>query len=373
MNALSQTGAAQIGAPSPMHLDALTGIRGIAAWFVVFFHMKATLAALFPPVILAVFSKGYLAVDLFFVLSGFVMWGNYGERLRTGGIEQKATFLWRRFARIWPLHAVILSAFAALAVLLIVAGKASEDYPLAALPAHFLLVHNWGFSSELTWNDPSWSISTELAAYLVFPLFVVAARWERMSSLALLAVAAGLCGIVGAIYAAHGAHSIGDRIAQLGIWRCLAQFCLGNIACIVWMRWRDEPRAKLWALLGVGAIIASAAILRLPETFVVPALFFAAILALALDRGVVSRVLSVRPLLYLGEISYSTYLSHFLLFIVFKILFVDDSLLLGWASLAGFLVVLLAVSAGLYHGVEKPAQRWLNRRRPTFRSAVPAE
>ncbi len=358
---------------APVHLDALTGIRGIAAWFVVFFHLQLTLVALFPAAAIAVISKGYLAVDLFFVLSGFVLWANYGKRLRKGDGQARIAFLWRRFARVWPLHAAILCVYIAFAVVLILTGRSSDDYPLAQLPAHFLLVHNWGFSSSLTWNDPSWSISTEFAAYLVFPVLASMARWDRMSSAALIAIAAGLCAFVAALYASHGAYSLGDEISRLGVWRCLAQFCLGNIACIVWLRWRDNPSARSRALLVGGVIGAAGVLFELAETVVVPPLFTVLILALAFDKGRVSRALSVRPVLYLGEISYSTYLSHYLLFIVFKILFVDDSVLLGWVSLAGYLTILLLASAGLYHGVEKPAQRWLNRHPPNFRATVLAK
>ena len=68
------------------HLGALTGIRGIAAWVVVLFHVRVTLVHSLPGWVLAVIAKGYLAVDLFFILSGFVLWYNYGERLQGGGL-----------------------------------------------------------------------------------------------------------------------------------------------------------------------------------------------------------------------------------------------------------------------------------------------
>jgi peptidoglycan/LPS O-acetylase OafA/YrhL len=66
----------------------------------------------------------------------------------------------------------------------------------------------------------------------------------------------------------------------------------------------------------------------------------------------------------MGEISYATYLVHYLLFVVFKLMFVDESLSIGAGQLAAYLALTLAASILLYHGVERPAQRWLNHRMP---------
>lgn len=351
-------------AAPPPHLDALTGIRGLAAWLVVIYHIRLSLQELVPQAAIDFFAKGYLAVDLFFVLSGFVLWCNYGERLRDGGLQQAGAFMWRRFARVWPLHAFILGVFVLFALLLAFTGRSTTNYPTGELPLHILLIHNWGFTSELTWNDPSWSISTELAAYLVFPFIVAGTRWERLPSAALIAIAVALAGALALLFAAYGETSLGARVARLGIWRCLAEFCLGNIACLLWLRWRDSQHAAGWAALCGFAILTVGLLLRLPETMFVPSLFFTGILALALDRGAAASALSTRIVVYLGEISYSTYLSHFLLFIFFKLAFVDETLQMNWVETGGFLVFVLAVSMLLYHLVERPAQRWLNRHQP---------
>ena len=350
-------------------LDALTGIRGIAAWLVVFYHVRLSLQTIVPQPVIEVFAKGYLAVDLFFVLSGFVMWYTYGERLHDGGRAQAWSFLWRRFARVWPLHAFILTLFAAFALALVAIGKPNPAYPFSELPLHLLLIQNWGMTDHLSWNDPAWSISTEFAAYLVFPLIAAAARWDRMSSPMLLTIAGLLCAAIALLFTASGTGSLGEHIAQIGVWRCLGEFSLGIIVCLLWMRWRGTRSAAAWAALGCCIVLATGLLLGLPESVFVPAAFFAGILALALDRGVVSRLLSTRVAVYLGEISYSTYLAHFLLWILFKIAFVDHDLQVGWAGLAGYIALVALASVGLYHGVEKPAQAWLNARRPRWARA----
>lgn len=350
-------------------LDALTGIRGIAAWLVVFYHVRASVQTIVPQAVIDLFAKGYLAVDLFFVLSGFVLWFNYGGRLREGGRAQAWPFLWRRFARVWPLHAFILALFVALALTLVVTGNPNPRYPFAELPLHILLLQNWGMTDHLSWNDPAWSISTEFAAYLVFPLIAASARWDRMSTAMLVSIALALCAGIALLFTAAGNGSLGGYIAQIGVWRCLGEFCLGIVACLLWSKWHGRPHAAAWPALGCCIVLATGLLLGLPETVFVPAAFFCGILALALDRGTVSRLLSTRVAVYLGEISYSTYLAHFLLWILFKIAFVDHDLQVGWPGLSGYMALVALASVGLYHGVEKPAQAWLNARRPRWATA----
>ncbi len=353
-------------AHGPAHLDALTGIRGIAAWAVVLYHIRLSLAGLFPAEAIAVMARGYLAVDLFFILSGFVIWYNYADRLRSGGGVEARLFLWRRIARIWPLHAAILLAMAGFVVVLAVTGRSTAGYPLGELPLHLLLVQNWGFTPALSWNHPAWSISTELAAYLVFPLIVLVADWRRAPAALLVAIALALLAAIHLLFAVNGHRALGDAIEQLGLWRCLAAFLLGNIMCLLWQRWSGAAHAGSLAGLACLGIVATGLGSGLPETAFAPAAFLTGLLALALGRGWLVRLLCARPVVYLGEISYSTYLAHFFLFILWKIAFVDVSLQLGWAGLAGFLALVLAVSSALYHGLEKPAQRWLNARPPRW-------
>jgi peptidoglycan/LPS O-acetylase OafA/YrhL len=352
----------------PRHLDALTGIRGIAAWGVVLYHIRLSLTGLLPPEVIAVFAKGYLAVDLFFILSGFVIWYNYAARIGAGGWGEARLFLWRRFSRVWPLHGAILAVFAGLAALLLATGRDASGYPLAELPLHLLLAQNWGLTSELSWNHPAWSISTEFAAYLLFPLLVVAARWDRVPSWLLAALALALAACLHGLFALNGHSGLGDDIPGMGLGRCLIGFAMGCLMCQLWQRWREEPAAGFLAALALGAIVVAARSLALPETAWVPLAFFAGLLALAFGRGGLARVLGGKVLVWLGEVSYSTYLAHFLLFILYKLAFVDASLQLGWGGLAGFLALVLAASAGLYYGLEKPAQRWLNARPPRWAS-----
>jgi peptidoglycan/LPS O-acetylase OafA/YrhL len=354
-------------------LRALTSIRGVAAWFVVLFHIRLSIAGL-PAPIGAVLDKGYLAVDFFFLLSGFVIWMSWSERLRAGGFAAVPEFLKRRIARIWPLHLFMLGFGLFLAFALFATGRDTPQFPFAELPLHVLLLQNWGFTSALSWNDPAWSISCELAAYLLFPLLVLAIDWRRVPTPAVLATITALLVLLHMAFALRGETTLGLDIPRLGLIRCILEFACGTAIAALWMRWRET-----WHLPAIACTAAALVLLAgwiagpLPETLAVPAAFAALLLALALTAGKPGNPLEGRALHYLGEISYATYLGHFLLWFAFKLMLVSDAHAVAPPLIALYLALVLASSAALYHWVERPAQRRLNAlslRRP-LRAPVP--
>ena len=345
-------------------LRALTSVRGIAAWLVVLFHLRRSIDGL-PAPAMDFLSKGYLAVDFFFLLSGFVIWMSYADRIRAQGFAAVPEFLKRRIARIWPLHLFMLGIAVALALLLTFTGRDTGHFPFAELPLHVVLLQNWGFTSDLHWNDPAWSISCELGAYLVFPILALAIDWRRVPTPAILAAITALLVLLHTLFAANGATSLGQAIPKLGLLRCILEFAAGTAICALWIRWRDHWVEPASLSFTVAAILLAAWITGiLPETLTVPAAFAAALLALALTASRRGNPLEGRTLYYLGEISYATYLGHYLLWFAFKLALVDSPKI-GWALVALYLALVLAFSAALYHGVERPAQRWINRLRLT--------
>ena len=337
-------------------LRPLTAVRGIAAWYVVLYHVRVAASDTLGPEIVAFLAKGYLAVDFFFMLSGFVIWLNYADRVRAGGMAEAPAFLWRRLARIYPLHLItMIGAILFVSVHIALGRPAPDHYPLAELPLHLLLVQSWGFTDALTWNDPAWSISCELAAYLAFPLLALAIDWKRWPSLALIAAACALAAGLHLVMRAGGSVTLGEQISRFGLVRCLVEFAIGTILCEFWCRWRERPAMPMLAAWAVAAAAIGLFLLGGPETLTIPIGFAGLLLALALGAERPRHPLAGRLVHYVGEISYATYLVHFLLFIAFKLFFVDESGTIGWAQLVTFLALTLAASAILYHGVERPA------------------
>ncbi len=354
-------------------LRALTSVRGIAAWLVVLYHIRGGIAGL-PPALEAILAKGYLAVDFFFLLSGFVIWLTWRDRLRAPGAIPH--FLQKRIARVWPLQTVMLLFAVTLALLLRATGRDDPAFPFAELPLHVLLVQNWGFTDTLRWNDPAWSISCELAAYLMCPMLVLAVDWRKLPMAALAGIAATL--LLGLHLAMNGAASLGDHIPRYGLIRCLFEFTTGTILAAVFLRMREHARTRMTGLLpareivilAIAALSASAWGLGAPETLAAPATFAALLLTLALTAGRSHHPLEGRAIHYLGEISYATYLSHFLIWKAFKLPLAGPSL--SPAPIALYLALVLAASVALYHGIERPAQRWINARPIHRRRLKPA-
>ncbi|PZO90006.1 MAG: acyltransferase [Sphingomonas sanxanigenens] len=337
-------------------LPALTAIRGFAAFYVMFFHIRDSIDGLSRPMHLFL-GRGYLAVDLFFVLSGFVIWLNYAARLRAAGPAGVPAYLWRRWARIWPLHVALLAGAAAMALLFALTGRADPvRYPFAELPLHVLLLQNWGFTPALTWNIPAWSISTEWAAYLAFPL-LVAIDWRRLPTIVLAVAFALLLAILAYAYAPQGVLYL--DVARYGLVRCLVEFALGTIVCALWRR---STRAT--GAIGGAVMLAAAPLLWLggvPETIAAPLGFAGLVLFLACRPGLLGRS---GPLIWLGEVSYSIYLSHVLIWIAFKLLFVRDAAHVGPVAIAAYVAIVVIASGLLHRFVERPAQVWLNAHPP---------
>lgn len=340
--------------PARPQLDSLTAARGIAAWLVVLFHIRSGIPWL-PAPVLTVIHKGYLAVDFFFILSGFVIWLSAREAFQGEGWRAYPAFLRRRMARIYPLYAVILLLTIAFAALLGLTGRAAGNYPWAELPLHILMLQNWGFTPALSWNHPAWSISTEFAAYLLFPVLVaVIAPIARAPKWLMGAALGGMIAAMAAWMDALGYTGLGGYIVRTGLGRCLSEFSIGCLLCALWLRGADTVSRTLALVAGIGGALGWAVGI-LSELIAFPTCAAACIYLLAeysrSGRG------TARPLVTLGEISYATYLSHFMLFIWFKIAVVKNAANIPPHQIALYLLITLAASVLLYHGVEKPGRR----------------
>jgi peptidoglycan/LPS O-acetylase OafA/YrhL len=353
-------------------IDRLTAIRFFAAAWVVVFH---TMGYLHPDFrgIGPLVAHGEVAVDLFFVLSGFILAHVYYDGFARLDARSWATFLVRRLARIYPAHLMMLAAWIAYVLAGRLGGAAistPERYEPTAILSNLLLVQAWGFERSLTWNYPAWSISAEWFAYLLFPpLCLLLHRLGRARPwLGLLLAEALLVGLDQGFNALY-------RTYDCSLLRIAPEFLAGMF---LWQL-RDRlrlPRPDLllgFAIAGF-VLLAASPVDRLPLVLAAQAV----ILLTYRATGPLGRLLAWPPLVYLGEVSYSLYMVHALvLSLGYRLLAKAAPLpvLQGWAPLVVLAILVAAQVAAslLFHLVEEPVRRAVTsrlRRAPPRRSAA---
>ncbi|HEX8667226.1 MAG TPA: acyltransferase [Allosphingosinicella sp.] len=329
---------------------ALTALRGIAAWWVVLFHLRLMLVPYLPPAAIRFLAHGNLAVDFFFLLSGFVMYLNYAGRIR--GWPSVGDFLFSRFARVYPLHLLMLLGFLGYFGAAALFGRGGFEESPGYFAASLLLVQNWGFLGRLGWNVPAWSISAEAFAYLLFPALLLGLAPAKRPAWFLVAAAAVLGVSVHLYFAAFG-FDFPNEVPRTGLFRCVVQFTMGMMLCELYRRLAGRPELKRTLILAAAVLAAAYVSFGAP---VLPLAWAALILAYALGRG---GLFEAPPLVWLGRVSYATYLCHYLALTLFRYAFVEEGKPVAPALLGLYLLGVLAASAGLYHGFERPAQRRL--------------
>lgn len=365
-------------------IKSLTGLRIIAALWVVLFHFRPMLgdvSADFRDALAPVLNCGAQGVDLFFILSGFVLTWNYLDRMgKSWSTRATLHFLWLRLARVWPVYLVTLH-LAALWVLFTlhvghVPSPDASQLTAMSYVRQIVLVQLWfePFFDGTSWDGPAWSISAEWLAYLLFGLIVLIVFRMRLATrartLMWLAFAASLPPVLllltsGVFYTPWS-------------WlpRIVTQFVAGALACAAVRRLRLSDRARLTA--GFASVLLVAAMVSVLYFFdahpisgvidsggVVDVLFVPLVLTLAIGTGSLPRLLSTRVMVYGGKISFCLYMVHELVHTAW-----------GWAveqfeidpqsspwkwNVLGLLAISVLASVLLYHLVEEPARRWMRR------------
>jgi peptidoglycan/LPS O-acetylase OafA/YrhL len=350
----TSTGITAVAGPAAAaEIPQLTGLRAIAALMVLVLHLDQIcgnrLAAVFSPV-----AQGFLGVDLFFVLSGYILTHVYAADAATS-VRHYGIFLWRRLARIYPLH---LATLAFLFAMVAARGLLNTNFwSIAELPRHLLLLQAW--TPDLSWNLPSWSISAEWAAYVCFPLFILLIVRPANIVLPLLVVA-----VTTVAFYLFGISKVGIGASLSGVpaaARIACEFSLG----VLGYRIASGLPASPWA--DAVAVAAFVAIFWVPPGVLQVIAIAIVVPAIALSTGWVRQLLASRFAVGLGVVSYSVYMVHFPAIKVIQ----NINEKLGWdqlpaassaAVVALWSVVVIAIAVAAYFGVEKPARAWCRRR-----------
>ncbi|TPM41490.1 acyltransferase [Mesorhizobium sp. B2-3-4] len=371
--------------------QVLDSWRGICALLVALFHFPTASAISQSSFV----GSSYLFVDFFFVLSGFVIASSYANRLSRP--QEVARFALVRFGRIYPLHLVMLAAFAGFELLRLVlpqlhgAGAApfTGGFDLKSLVANLFLLQGMGFEDRLTWNAPSWSISAEFFAYLLFAGVVFIAGARAWIWFVAAAVTAPL------FLLGFSTHHM-DVSYDFGFIRCLYGFSLG--ALLAWFQHdsiagarqllvRCGPRMS-WTVAEIVMVAVIVVFVSLAGDndagIAAPLVFVLALFLFAHEGGWISALLRTPFMLTLGALSYSIYMVH--IFVQARLInvaglverklglgLVGDIVLRGQPA-AGFgagwtgtvaIVVMLAATIAMswitWRLVEMPAMAWFRR------------
>ena len=315
----------------------LTAIRGVAAVWVVALHVQPGWFPGAPAGLVSGLLMGQAAVDIFFVLSGFILAQVYGEI----HFEQAPRFWLRRICRVYPLHLSVMAVLA-LSVLAANALRGSahphdwRDFVVVTLLLNPFL------QDGSTWSPQSWSVGVELLCYAMFPLTM--RLMGRLPGL--------LCaGVVVALALAEALVLHGYDAGSSAVLRGLVGFHLGAALCLLLphLPVRPAPAAALAGVvgiaLGIGAASQTAIVLAAAVTIV----------SLAPARGLVASALSRGPLVWLGRVSFSIYLLHAQLQVALNRAL---SQFIGpWALTALFVAILIPLSEATYRFIEQPGRR----------------
>jgi peptidoglycan/LPS O-acetylase OafA/YrhL len=364
-------------------LDALTGLRYVAAMQVLLYHVYFPASAAAPGWVRALLGSGYVGVSLFFVLSGFVLAYNYLEPL-AGGRVSRREFWTARIARVYPVYLLGLLAGLPVFVLWMLRvnpAPVALRWVAGVSAACVALVQAWAPQTACALNCPGWSLSAEAFFYLAFPFLVVPVRRASTRGLLVACALAWIAALaVPAAYMAmrperfhtitwstNGAWVLGLKLNPL---LRFPEFLMGVAAGRLFLEGRFQ-RIR-WGSVEVAA--ATAVVAALLATPTVPyllvhngllaPLFAALVVVLALGVGPLSRLLSRPAMLRLGGASYALYILHMPLSDWSAAAVKALGTRVTWPSLfaVGFAAVATGVALAVFRWVEEPARRALRRR-----------
>ncbi|MBS1663826.1 MAG: acyltransferase [Bacteroidetes bacterium] len=366
-------------------------MRGIAALLTVLYHADLIFGhggnLLLPFKFSLLFTKLYLMVDFFFILSGFILCHVYAQWFSiVVSWPAFKKFTLARLGRVYPLHVATLWYLILVRVIFLCFGGvdtepfSGESFTWVSIPTNLLLIQSMNVHGWFSWNNAAWSISTEWWMYMLFPLlvgpFLRFKRWFR--------VLVGLLCVGGYLFIMFFLRSrvtvpsslsfLGTNVVpdinvayQYGFVRCFCGFVLGMV---VWRAYTEGFARKFFAngvtLLAwvVGIVIC----LHFAVYDVLTVCFFpAVILSAAYGSKTIDRVFSGRAVQRLGDLSFSIYLVHqpilytwMMAQALFHLSVPVPGFWVGWLIGAVFVALTIWVASGTYKYIEVPARKWLN-------------
>lgn len=362
-------------------LDTLTSLRFFAAFAIVLFHCQFQFNFLTELFLHGNFSQ---AVAFFFILSGFVLTFAYQN---FDSLKQVDRFLFKRFVRIWPLHiATLIITTLVLSPGAVIVPSHPHTRMLADLVTNILMVHSWTLQEKyfFCFNAPSWSISTEWFFYFCLPLIFLLSPPQKPYAVLRRGIVCivSLVLTIAFIFLANKlslAESNANGLSLVGMLMAnplvrLFEFSLGSVLAMLFIKCKKEANTWVFSVFESIAVTVLVSIVAGTSNFVnsfsqlFPALgtagsfwlrevglvalpFALIIFVFAFEAGLLSKILLFRPLVFLGNLSFSIYLLHFVLVKSYFFSWPNHRSVLDFAV---FSIILFFGSFILYKFVELP-------------------
>lgn len=377
------------------YLHNLTALRGIAAVLVAVLHFHFFLGPIMPYKEAHVIDKFYLMVDMFFILSGFIMCYVYENKFNDGLVKVNyKNFLIARLARIYPLHLLTLIAEVLIFLFILSIGKFDvlsapnqHLYRLDAIPIQLTFLQTVGIYNFDTFNAPAWSLSAEWWAYVLFPFLFIAFKklgYNRWFIAFLIAIL-GWASIEFVLSAKEPFMNFPlnpnkqtlDVNWHYGTLRGVIGFISGMAIWQIYTRKKAlSILANGWVLAGLSSISVAAMYFEWYDTFTVIVFAFI-ILVSAYGSKTINKFYAFSVFRKLGDWSFSIYIWHMVLIHVIILFYLfdrtepvkgllrpfkkmDSPIIL--ASLIGFLLVTSLVGYLSFKYIETPTRRWIKKK-----------
>jgi peptidoglycan/LPS O-acetylase OafA/YrhL len=313
-----------------------------------------------------------LFVDFFFILSGFVIALNYSSKITS--LAAYGDYIWRRFARLWPLHVAVLIFFGSVGLIGVLAGH-NFNHPDAikpsAVPWNLMLLHAWGPVWHESFNVASWSISAEMFVYALFPLMAWQVNSWQVSSgkgrwlpyIISLTLIITFVVILVTVRNWAGLRPWNQATYDLGALRAVPTFMLG----VVIHRFAKQETGMQWVNWPMAhGLFVTALILThfyAPAELVIATFGLFILAAIKAEENESNTWLSGEICQNFGQASYALYMVHMPMMTCGMLIARRTTGLGGWGGWAFATVILLCalvLALWLFKGFEDPSRRKLN-------------
>jgi peptidoglycan/LPS O-acetylase OafA/YrhL len=354
---------------SPVRFEFIDGLRGLAISMVLLRHYYVDTYSPALPRWLDCLGLGYLGVHLFLLLSGFcVSWPYVGPSNRAFAMGD---FIKRRASRILPAYYVAL-----LFAILLNPPDTWQDLAFQ-VATHMTLTHNFFFDAVLALNGPFWSLALEFQLYLLFPLMFFFYRGRGALIMIVVALLFQVCYRIIVAILSGTTYNDATFVLPWGVLGRVFDFALGVLAAVIFADEEHCLWVKKWNIGILVALILSAGFALVskrtfgetaPSTDLFWSIMFFCLLLVSSAPGLLlHKIMSSAPIVKLGVVSYSIYLTHML---VLKY-FTSPIRSMGkpfWTLclLVPTVLVTIAICYGFYILVERPSVEYFARRRRTL-------